>query len=119
MWVARRIFACAALTTACGGAPIPDAERASAEAAVTRATRAGAASFERAGAHLAMARGELAEAAALVAAGRHEQAALLLARAEADARLARELARAASLHRRADDAERELERERLRRAGVE
>jgi len=82
-----------ALITACGGAAPPNERLASAEGALQAAQEAGARGIPQAALYLKLAERQLAKAKALMKDGSNERARLLLIRAEADADLARFLAR--------------------------
>ncbi len=81
------------LMMACGGAAPPNERLASAEGALQAAQEAGARGIPQAALYLKLAERQLAKAKVLVKDGANERARLLLIRAEADAELARFLAR--------------------------
>jgi len=73
--------------------PVPAERLASAEAGIRGATEIGAEGVPQAALHLKMAHDEVASAKALQRDGDNERAAMVLARAEADAELANSLTR--------------------------
>jgi signal transduction histidine kinase len=78
---------------ACGGAPPPTDQLATSQAAIRGASEAGAEADPRAKKHLQLAERQLEEAKALIEDDDNEAALLMLQRAEADAELARALAK--------------------------
>jgi hypothetical protein len=86
-----------ALTLAgCGGAPRPEARLASSEGAIRGAEEAGASQVPEAKLHVKLAEEQRQQALELIKRGENHRAAMVLARAEADAELAIALARATS-----------------------
>lgn len=83
----------AALATACGSGPKPEAQAAKSKSAVSAAEAVGAQSYPKAALHLKMAKDQIGTADRLMADGDNEEADLVLQRAEADAELALALAR--------------------------
>jgi hypothetical protein len=77
----------------CASVPVPAERLASAEAATRGASEVGGEGVPQAALHLKMARDQIAQAKGLIKIGDNDEAALVLARAEADAELALSLAR--------------------------
>jgi len=77
----------------CGGAPPPNEKLASTEGALEAAKEAGAAGIPQAALYLKLAERQLGKARILIEDGSNDRAKLMLMRAEADAELARFLAR--------------------------
>lgn len=82
-----------AMAAACGGAPPPNERLASAEGALQAAQEAGARGIPQAALYLKLAERQLGKAKLLMKDGSNDRARLMLIRAEADAELARFLAR--------------------------
>jgi hypothetical protein len=96
-----------ALVTAfgCGGSmPVPQSQLTQSKASIRAAEEVGAPRVPQAALHLKMAQDQVAQAEKLIADDDNEEATLVLARAEADAELALELAREASLKAQAQEA---------------
>ena len=106
-----RLFCLAIIVTAfaCGGAPKPEARLASSEGAIRGAQEAGAAQVPQATLHLKLAQEQRDEALKLIKDGDNHRAAMLLARAEADAELAVALARQANAGMEASKAQESVE----------
>jgi hypothetical protein len=98
------------LFIACGGAPPPNDQFAATQAAIRAADEVGASEDPQAELHLKLAREGLTKAKALMEEEENELAAALLLRAEADAELARSLAKKQSTRQAADDAMAALEK---------
>lgn len=79
----------------CAGAPKPEARLASSEGAIRGAQEAGASQVPEATLYVKLAQEQRQRAVEMIAAGENHRAALMLARAEADAELAVALSRAA------------------------
>lgn len=95
---------------ACGGAAVPQQELTSAKAAVAGAEVGGAAENPRAALHLQLAKQQIGEAEKLIEEGDNEEAARVIARAQADADLALALARENKAKIEAQNAKEQLER---------
>lgn len=98
------------LVVGCGGAPPPNDQFAATQAAIRAADEVGASEDPQAELHLKLAREGLTKAKALMEEEDNEMAEALLLRAEADAELARSLAKKQSTRRAADDAMAALEK---------
>lgn len=83
------LIASFALVSACGGsAPVPETEKTKALADIRAAEEVGAGQVPKAALHLKMARDQVATAERLIADDENEEAAMVLARAQADADVA-------------------------------
>jgi len=94
---------CAALT-GCGGAPPPNDQLATSQAALRAAVEVGGAEEPQAALHLKLAREQMDKAKALIEQEENEAAQRMLQRAEADAELARALAKKSTTLAAADEA---------------
>lgn len=93
----------------CGGAAIPTQQSAQAKASVRGAEEVGARNEPQAALHLQMARDEIAKAHQYMKKDKNGRARMALERAEIDAELAIALTRAASVQRRAQSAQQEVQ----------
>jgi hypothetical protein len=94
---------CAALT-ACGGAPPPNDQLATSQAALRAAVEVGGTQEPQAALHLKLAREQMDKAKALIEEEDNEAALRMLQRAEADAELSRALAKKSATQAAADEA---------------
>jgi hypothetical protein len=94
---------CAALT-GCGGPPPPNDQLAASQAALRAAIEVGGTQEPQAALHLKLAREQMDKAKALIEEGDNETAQRVLQRAEADAELARALAKKSTTQAAADEA---------------
>ena len=94
---------CAALT-GCGGMPPPNDQVAASQAAIRAATEVGGAQEPQAALHLKLAREQMDRAKMLIEDGDNETAQRVLERAEADAELARVLAKKSAAQAAAEEA---------------
>ena len=98
------------VTTACGGAAVPQESLTAAKAAVAGAEVGGAASEPKAALHLKLAKEQVAKAESLIADGDNEEAARVIDRAQADADLALSLAKEATSEKEVQDTREQLDR---------
>jgi hypothetical protein len=108
--IALATAAACMVAVGCGGAPPPNDQFAATQAAIRAADEVGASEDPQAALHLKLAREGLTKAKALMEEEDNEPAEALLLRAEADAELARTLARKQSTRQSADDAMAALEK---------
>jgi hypothetical protein len=102
------VAGCLALT-ACGGAAVPRDQMTQAEAAVKGAEVGGANDEPKAALHLKLAREELSKAQNMINDGENEDAARMVARAQADADLALALAKQAKARKDTAEAKEQID----------
>ena len=102
------VAGCLALV-ACGGAAVPRDQMTQAEAAVKGAEVGGANDEPKAALHLKLAREELAKAQNMINDGENEDAARMVARAQADADLALALAKQAAARKDTAEAKEQID----------
>ncbi|HLV67266.1 MAG TPA: DUF4398 domain-containing protein [Polyangiaceae bacterium] len=95
--------------TACGGGAIPRDQMTMAQATVKGAEVGGAPQEPKAALHLKLAKEQIAKANSLIAKGDNDEAARVIARAQADADLALALARQANARRETQEAREQIE----------
>ena len=95
--------------SACGGAAVPRDQLTLAQAAVKGAEVGGATEEPKAALHLKLAREEISKANALINDGENEEAARMIARAQADADLSLALAKQAAAKRETAEAKEQID----------
>jgi hypothetical protein len=95
--------------SACGSSAVPRDQLTMAQAAVKGAEVGGAADEPKAALHLKLAREEIAKATALINDGENEEAARMIARAQADADLSLALSKQAAARRETLEAKEQIE----------
>ena len=95
--------------SACGGAAVPRDQLTMAQAAVKGAEVGGAAEEPKAALHLKLAREEISKANALINDGENEDAARMIARAQADADLSLALSKQAAARRDTAEAKEQID----------
>jgi hypothetical protein len=103
------MVASAVALVGCGGAAVPRDQLTLAQAAVKGAEVGGANEEPKAALHLKLAREQISKANALIADGENEDAARMIARAQADADLSLALAKQAAARRDTQDAKEQID----------